>query len=311
MRRVTSGGGWPAIWYSFRMAWKVGPWRFWQAMSSKNACKTCALGMGGQLGGMRNEAGHWPEVCKKSMQAMAADMQGAIKPEFFARYSIDELRTFSPREMETAGRLVEPVIAEPGSKHYRPISWKEAITRIVGQLKTSTPDETFFYFSGRSSNEASFILQLFGRLFGTNNINNCSFYCHQASGVGLASASAPAPPPSRSKMSTMPTSSSSSAAIPLPITSPYAHADGSSPARRKRHRHQPRQRNRPGQLPHSVGCLQPLVRLSHRQPLLAAPYRRRHPAHDRHRQNPLRAKPSRRELHPKVHRQLGRLPLSL
>ncbi len=188
MRRVTSGGGWPAIWYSFRMAWKVGPWRFWKAMSSKNACKTCALGMGGQLGGMRNEAGHWPEVCKKSMQAMAADMQGAIKPEFFARYSIDQLRTFSPREMETAGRLVDPVILEPGTKHYRPVSWEEAIHRIVGQLKASTPDETFFYFSGRSSNEASFILQLFGRLFGTNNINNCSYYCHQASGVGLASA---------------------------------------------------------------------------------------------------------------------------
>jgi molybdopterin-dependent oxidoreductase alpha subunit len=144
--------------------------------------------MGGQLGGMRNEAGHWPEVCKKSMQAMAADMQGAIQPEFFARYSIDELRTFSPREMETAGRIVDPLLLEPGSKHYRPISWHEAIQRIVGQLKASTPDETFFYFSGRSSNEASFILQLFGRLFGTNNINNCSYYCHQASGVGLSSA---------------------------------------------------------------------------------------------------------------------------
>ncbi|MBY0589424.1 FdhF/YdeP family oxidoreductase, partial [bacterium] len=187
MRRVNSGGGWPAVWYSFRMAWKVGPWRFWRAMSSKNACKTCALGMGGQLGGMRNEAGHWPEVCKKSMQAMAADMQGAIKPAFFERYSIDQLRTFSPREMETAGRLVDPLILEEGSKHYRPISWSEAIDRVVKRLKQTTPDESFFYFSGRSSNEASFILQLFGRMFGTNNINNCSFYCHQASGVGLAS----------------------------------------------------------------------------------------------------------------------------
>jgi molybdopterin-dependent oxidoreductase alpha subunit len=143
--------------------------------------------MGGQLGGMRNEAGHWPEVCKKSMQAMAADMQGAIKSAFFERYSIDELRTFSPREMETAGRLVDPVILERGSRHYRPIPWEEAMGRIVDRLKASTPDESFFYFSGRSSNEASFILQLFGRLFGTNNINNCSYYCHQASGVGLSS----------------------------------------------------------------------------------------------------------------------------
>ena len=62
----------------------------WRAMRSKNACKTCALGMGGQLGGMVNEAGHFPEVCKKSLQAMAADMQAGISPAFFARYSISQ-----------------------------------------------------------------------------------------------------------------------------------------------------------------------------------------------------------------------------
>ena len=186
MRRVKSGGGWPAIVYSLRMAWKVGPWRFWKAMNSRNACKTCALGMGGQLGGMRNEAGHWPEVCKKSMQAMAADMQGAIRPEFFEKYSISQLRTFSPREMETAGRITEPLIAEEGAKHYRPITWDEALERVVRRLSNCTPEETFFYFSGRSSNEASFLLQLFARLYGTNNVNNCSYYCHQASGVGLS-----------------------------------------------------------------------------------------------------------------------------
>ena len=186
MRRVKSGGGWPAVFYSFRMAWKVGPWRFWKAMSSRNACKTCALGMGGQLGGMRNEAGHWPEVCKKSMQAMAADMQGAIRPEFFAKYSIAELRTFSPREMETAGRITQPLIAEAGATHYKPVSWDEALGRVASRLSNCKPDDTFFYFSGRSSNEASFLLQLFARLYGTNNVNNCSYYCHQASGVGLA-----------------------------------------------------------------------------------------------------------------------------
>ncbi len=65
-----------------------GCWKLWKAMRTKNACKTCALGMGGQKGGMVNEAGHFPEVCKKSLQAMAADMQGAIKPEFLSTYSI-------------------------------------------------------------------------------------------------------------------------------------------------------------------------------------------------------------------------------
>jgi len=72
-------------------------------MRSKNACKTCALGMGGQAGGMVNEAGHFPEVCKKSLQAMASDMQQRIVPEFFARYSVAQLRTLSPRELETCG----------------------------------------------------------------------------------------------------------------------------------------------------------------------------------------------------------------
>ena len=157
----------------------------WKALSSKNTCKTCALGMGGQSGGMRNEQNHWPEVCKKSIQAMAADMQGAIQPEFFKRFSIDQLRQFSPREMEHAGRITTPLLLAPGDTHYKPVSWDDAFGRIESKLKNTDPDRSFFYFSGRSSNEAGFLLQLFARIYGTNHINNCSFYCHQASGVGL------------------------------------------------------------------------------------------------------------------------------
>jgi len=157
----------------------------WKALSSKNTCKTCALGMGGQSGGMRNEQNHWPEVCKKSIQAMAADMQGAIQPEFFKRFSIDQLRQFSPREMEHAGRITTPLLLAPGDTHYKPVSWDDAFGRIESKLKKTDPDQSFFYFSGRSSNEAGFLLQLFARIYGTNHINNCSFYCHQASGVGL------------------------------------------------------------------------------------------------------------------------------
>jgi len=157
----------------------------WKALSSKNTCKTCALGMGGQVGGMRNEQNHWPEVCKKSIQAMAADMQGAIQPEFFKRFSIDQLRQFSPREMEHAGRITTPLLLAPGDTHYKPVSWDDVFGRIESKLKRTDPDRSFFYFSGRSSNEAGFLLQLFARIYGTNHINNCSFYCHQASGVGL------------------------------------------------------------------------------------------------------------------------------
>jgi molybdopterin-dependent oxidoreductase alpha subunit len=167
------------------MGRKVGFRNMWKALSSKNTCKTCALGMGGQSGGMRNEQNHWPEVCKKSIQAMAADMQGAIQPEFFKRFSIDQLRQFSPREMEHAGRITTPLLLAPGDTHYKPVGWDDVFGRIESKLKKTEPDRSFFYFSGRSSNEAGFLLQLFARIYGTNHINNCSFYCHQASGVGL------------------------------------------------------------------------------------------------------------------------------
>jgi len=73
MRRGTTGGGWRAVLYTFKKAHEAGGlWPLWKAMRSKNACKTCAVGMGGQSGGMANEAGHFPEVCKKSFQAMVA-----------------------------------------------------------------------------------------------------------------------------------------------------------------------------------------------------------------------------------------------
>jgi molybdopterin-dependent oxidoreductase alpha subunit len=182
-----SGGGWNAILYTLRTANRVGWVPLWRAMRSRNACKTCALGMGGQMGGMVNEGGHFPEVCKKSLQAMASDMQRGITPEFFSRYSISQLRTLSPRELDSCGRLVDPIHAGPGESHYRVITWDQALERLASALTRSGPDHTFFYASGRSSNEAGFLLQLFARVFGTNYVNNCSYYCHQGSAVGLAS----------------------------------------------------------------------------------------------------------------------------
>jgi molybdopterin-dependent oxidoreductase alpha subunit len=188
MNPAKSGGGWRAIGYTARTAQRVG-WRpLWRTLRAKNACKTCALGMGGQKGGMVNETGHFPEVCKKSLQAAASDMQPAIAPEFFARHSIAELRNLSPRELESAGRLVDPILLEPGATRYRVVSWDEALTRLAGGLVAAGPSRSFFYASGRSSNEAGFLLQLFARVFGTNAVNNCSYYCHQASGVGLTAA---------------------------------------------------------------------------------------------------------------------------
>lgn len=195
MRLPRSAGGWPAILYTLRKGREgggllglPGMWRMWKALRSRNACKTCALGMGGQLGGMVNEEGHFPEVCKKSIQAMAADLQGRVHPHFFADFSLEALRGFSPRDLEHAGRLVEPVIAGSLDSHYRAISWDEALERIGSKLRANPPQACFLYLSGRSSNEAAFLAQLFARVYGTNHVSNCSFYCHQASGVALSDA---------------------------------------------------------------------------------------------------------------------------
>lgn len=186
MRKVKNGGGWAAIRYTFKKAREAGGmWKLYRALRSKNACKTCALGMGGQAGGMVNERGSFPEVCKKSIQAMTSDMQPAITAEFWKKHSVAELQSWSPRQLESAGRLIQPVRYRRGDDHFSTISWGEAFDAIERQLRQLTPDETFWYFSGRSSNEAGFLLQLTARLYGTNNVNNCSYYCHQASGVGL------------------------------------------------------------------------------------------------------------------------------
>src|SRR5262245_49668638 len=137
MHKPDSGGGWQAIAYTLRVANRVGWWKLWSAMRSRNTCKTCALGMGGQLGGMVNEAGYFPEVCKKSFQAMASDMQAGITPDFFARYGFNELRALTPRQMETAGRLVTPLYASPNDRGYRAIGWDEALARLAERLKAA------------------------------------------------------------------------------------------------------------------------------------------------------------------------------
>jgi molybdopterin-dependent oxidoreductase alpha subunit len=187
MAKVSAGGGWAAIGYTIQKSIRAwgGPISFWRHMASRNACRTCAVGMGGQQGGMRNEAGHFLEFCKKSVQATAADMQPPIPADFFDRHTIDDLARLSPRELENLGRLAYPVVRVSGETHYRRLSWDEAFDRINAALQRTEPTRSFFYSSGRSSNEAAFLLQWLARVYGTNNVNNCSYYCHQASGVGL------------------------------------------------------------------------------------------------------------------------------
>ena len=117
---------------------------------------------------------------------MAADMQGAVKREFFETYShpaaagVLAARAGSLRPADRAAGVRWLVAILPSHRLGR-TRW--AASRPP--LKSIAPDESFWYVSGRSSNEAGFLLQLFARLYGTNNVNNCSYYCHQASGVGL------------------------------------------------------------------------------------------------------------------------------
>ncbi len=189
MRPRKSGGGIAAIRYSLAKARAAGGVvALGRRLATNNACKTCAVGMGGQRGGMRNEAGSFPEVCKKSVQAQAADMQPPIDESFLRAHDVRTLEGWTSRQLEHAGRLGFPMLWRDGDTHLRRIAWDEAIAIAAGALRATTPARTFFYASGRSSNEAAFLLQCFARAYGTNNVNNCSYYCHQASSVALGDA---------------------------------------------------------------------------------------------------------------------------
>lgn len=179
------GGGFHALQSVLYYAWQIGPFKLWQSLRSKNACKACAFGTGGQNGGLKNEAARGLEVCNKNIQAHTSDIRPGIAAQYFLQTPISQMAQLSGKHIEDLGRLTLPLYKAAGAKHYSPISYDDAIKRTCERLKAINPEQSFFYASGRSSNEAAFALQLLARLYGTNHINNCSYYCHQASGVGL------------------------------------------------------------------------------------------------------------------------------
>ena len=184
MTTTTVGGGTKKILYALRTAQRIGLKDSAKALTSKNACKACALGMGGQAGGMTNELGEFPAVCNKSIQAQSTDIQQPIPLEVLT-HPLSDFAELSGHELEHLGRLGTPLHKAAGADRYAPITWDLALSLAADRLRATDPDRAFFYSSGRSSNEAGFLFQLFARAFGTNNVNNCSYYCHQASGVGL------------------------------------------------------------------------------------------------------------------------------
>ncbi|GAA5017779.1 FdhF/YdeP family oxidoreductase [Streptomyces siamensis] len=109
-----------------------------------------------------------------------------ISADFFRRHPVSELGRQSDLWLNQQGRLTEPMVKRAESDHYEPISWRDAFDLIAAELNSlESPDEACFYTSGRASNEAAFVLQLFARAFGTNNLPDCSNMCHESSGTAL------------------------------------------------------------------------------------------------------------------------------
>lgn len=130
------------------------------------------------------------EFCENGVKAVSAETTGKrVTREFFARHSVTDLLEKSDYWLEGQGRLTEPMVYDPPSDSYRPVSWENAFRLLGDTLKElSSPDEAIFYTSGRTSNEAAFLYQLFVRMYGTNNLPDCSNMCHESSGVAMTEA---------------------------------------------------------------------------------------------------------------------------
>lgn len=128
------------------------------------------------------------EYCENGAKAIAEEATTRkIGPDFFAQHSVQELAQGTDYWIGKQGRLTHPMIIREGESHYSPVSWEEAFEEIARELnRLDSPDEAVFYTSGRTSNEAAFLYQLFVRNFGTNNLPDCSNMCHESSGVGLS-----------------------------------------------------------------------------------------------------------------------------
>jgi molybdopterin-dependent oxidoreductase alpha subunit len=178
-------GGLPAIAETFKQAaTKMGPVRGTRTLLRLNQadgfdCPGCA----------------WPdpkeravvEFCENGAKAVADEATTRrVTPEFFADYSIPELLAKEDRWLNAQGRLTHPMVRRANSDEYEPISWDDAFELIASHLHHIDPDEAVFYTSGRTSNEAAFLYQLFARVYGTNNLPDCSNMCHESSGVGLS-----------------------------------------------------------------------------------------------------------------------------
>ncbi|TPQ18161.1 FdhF/YdeP family oxidoreductase [Streptomyces sporangiiformans] len=130
---------------------------------------------------------HRAEFCENGAKAVAEEATlRRVTPEFFAEHALEELAGRSDYWLGQQGRLTRPMYRPAGGAHYQAISWEDAFAVVARELASlDHPDQAAFYTSGRASNEAAFVYQLFVRLLGTNNLPDCSNMCHESSGSAL------------------------------------------------------------------------------------------------------------------------------
>ncbi|MEA2222998.1 MAG: hypothetical protein QOH83_1374, partial [Solirubrobacteraceae bacterium] len=130
------------------------------------------------------------DICENGVKHASWELAPATAGrEFFAAHTVSELAGWSDFDLEAVGRLAEPMSYDPASDKYVPVSWEDALALVGSTLRgLESPDQASFYTSGRLSNEATFLYQLWVREFGTNNLPDCSNMCHEASGRALTAA---------------------------------------------------------------------------------------------------------------------------
>ena len=156
-----------------------------------------ALAFMNKPGGFKCPSCAWPDpapgradplvVCENGAKPLAWEATARrATPEFFAQHSVTELARRSDYWLEEQGRITHPMVYDAKTDHYVPIEWTKAFALIGEELRAlAHPNQAEFYTSGRSSNEAAFLYQLFAREFGANNFPDCSNYCHEATSQGL------------------------------------------------------------------------------------------------------------------------------
>ena len=179
-------GGIPAVVEAMKSAWgEMGIVRGTRALLQLN-----------QVGGFDCPGCAWPEpdrershaeFCENGAKHVADEATSKrLTPEFFQQWSVADLSEQSDYWLGKQGRLTQPLILRPNATHYEPVGWDDAFALIASELNSlNSPDEAIFYTSGRASNEAAFLYQLFVRQFGTNNLPDCSNMCHESSGTAL------------------------------------------------------------------------------------------------------------------------------